>query len=110
MSRFLDDSTIVYNQFEKIFSGFNINMKREFVGYFYEELGIGYNAYHYFNDENNINLSMRTINPDYRNALNITINDNFFNMKNDERFQRIMRKVIEKYDINKNNEEYIDLR
>jgi hypothetical protein len=109
MSRFVDDSTIIYNQFEKIFNKFNINMKRECVGYFYEEIGMGHTVLQYFNDENNINLSMRTVNPDYRNALNITLNDNFFNMKNDERFQRIMNKIIEKYDIKKNDEDYIGL-
>ncbi len=74
-------------------------MKRTLVTYFMSELGEGNNALKYFNDETNINLSARTINPDYQNATQITLNDNFFNMKYDKRFNNFMSKVIEKYNI-----------
>ena len=42
---------------------------------------------------------MKTVNPintDYNNTLNITLNDNFFNMKYDKRFNNFMLKIIEK--------------
>lgn len=47
------------------------------------DLGEGNKALDYFNDETNIELSMRTINPDYHNASNINLNTKFFNMKYD---------------------------
>ena len=97
MSKFLDDEFIVYYKFQKIFNSFDIFLKRSLVTYFMSELGEGTSALKYFNDETNINLSARTINPDYQNATQITLNDNFFNMKYDKRFNNIMSKIIEKY-------------
>ena len=97
MSRFLEDEYVIYHKFQKIFNSFDIYLKREIVTYFMFELGEGNNALKYFNDETNKNLCDRTINPDYRNALNITLNSDFFNMKYDKRFNNFMLKVIEKY-------------
>ena len=97
MSRFLEDEFIVYHKFQKIFNSFDIFMKRSLVTYFMSEIGEGYGALKYFNDENNKNLCDRTVNPDYNNATQITLNDNFFNMKYDKRFNNFMSKVIEKY-------------
>ena len=97
MSRYLEDEFIVYHKFQKIFNSFDIFMKRSLVTYFISELGEGHGALKYFNDENNKNLCDRTVNPDYNNATQITLNDNFFNMKYDRRFYSFMQKVIEKY-------------
>ena len=98
MSRFLEDEFVVYHKFQKIFNSFDIFMKRSLVTYFLSELG-GHNALKYFNDETNIDLSSRTVNPDYNNAQNILLNNNFFNMKYDKRFNNLMSKVIEKYNV-----------
>lgn len=99
MSRFLEDEYIVYYKFQKIFNSFDIFMKRELVTYFMTFLGEGHKALDYFNDETNIELSMRTINPDYHNATNINLNTKFFNMKYDRRIYSFMQKVIEKYSV-----------
>ena len=99
MSRFLEDEYIVYHKFQKIFNNFDIFMKRELVTYFMNDLGEGNKALDYFNDETNIELSMRTINPDYHNASNINLNIKFFNMKYDRRFYSFMQKIIEKYSV-----------
>ena len=102
MSRFLEDECVVYHKFQKIFNSFDIFMKRHLVAYFVHELGEGNVVLKYFNVETNINLSMRTVNPintDYNNTINITLNDNFFNMKYDKRFNNFMLKIIEKYSL-----------
>ena len=99
MSRFLENEFVVYHKFQKIFNSFDIFMKRSLVSYFMSELGEGYSALKYFNDENNKNLCDRTVNPDYNNATQIILNDNFFNMKYDKRFNEFMSKVIEKYNV-----------
>ena len=57
---------------------FDIFMKRTLVTYFMSELGECNSALKYFNDETNINLSTRTVNPDYQNATQIILNDIFF--------------------------------
>ena len=95
MSRFLEDECVTYHKFQKIFNSFDIFMKRHLVTYFVYEIGEGNVVLKYFNDETNINLSMKPASTD--NALNITLNDNFFNMKYDKRFNNFMIKIIEKY-------------
>ena len=97
MSRFLEDEYLIYYKFQKIFNNFDIFLKRDCVNCFMINLQEGQKAFDYFNDETNIKLSMRIINLDCPHALNITLNDNFFNMKYDKRFISFMQKVIEKY-------------
>jgi hypothetical protein len=99
MSKLLEDEFVVYHKFQKIFNSFDIFLKRSLVSYFMSELGEGHTSLKYFNDENNKNLCDRTVNPDYNNATQIILNDNFFNMKYDKRFNEFMSKVIEKYSV-----------
>ena len=97
MSRFLDESYIVYHKFQKVFNSLDIYLRRDCVTFFMLHLGEGNTALKYFDD--NTSLSCKTTNPDHNNATTITLNSTFFSMKYDTRFQDFMNKVIEKYSV-----------
>ena len=71
----LKNEDVVYQKFQKIFNGFDIYMKRDFVTRFINDHGIGHNALAYFNDEKGVILTS----PSYLNASKITLNNFFYN-------------------------------
>jgi hypothetical protein len=95
MSRFLSDNNVCYYRFQKLFNSFDIYLKRELVGYLSEFENNNY--LRYFNDENNVKLCDRKINPHYLNASQITLNNDFFGSISNQKIMTFMENIINKY-------------
>jgi len=71
----------------------DIFLKRECILFFISELGEGNSALKYFNDD----ITNKFLSVNFNNSTKISLNEYFYNMKNDKLFQKFMSKVVEKY-------------
>ena len=93
MSKILDQHYQLYFKFQKIFNMFDIYLKRELVSDFVNNSN-NTCLLRCFDDEQKI---FRVANPNFNNALQITLNNNFYNMIYDDEIKNFMQKIVDTY-------------